>query len=97
MDNYEILRPWNLADAIDELPEWMRELYAIYAVRVEDVLDVLEVPLGGAGGRASFCGLRILPTTALYSGEFAVLPVAVDREYGTPVHVPEVASAALTR
>ena len=93
MDDFEILRPWDLADAIAQLPEGSRALYAIYAARVEDVLDVLEVPLGAAGGRATVEGLRILPTPALVSGEFALLPIAVDREHGTPVHVPEVSPA----
>ena len=92
MDEFEILRAWNLADAISELPEGSRRLYAIYTARVEDALDVLEVSLGEAGGRATFRGLRILATPALYSGEFALLPVAVDRERGTPVLVPEIAS-----
>ena len=89
VDDLETLRPWNLADAINDLPEDARELYAIYAATVEEALQVLEVPLGGAGGRATFLGLRILPTPALYSGEYAVLPVAVDCELRTPVHVPD--------
>ena len=93
MDGFEILRPWNLAEAIRELPEGTRRLYAIYAARIEDALDVLEVALGDAGGLATVEGLRIMPTPALYSGEFALLPVAVDREHGTPVHVPGVAAA----
>jgi hypothetical protein len=93
VDDFEILRPWNLADAIVELPEGTRGLYAIYAARVEDALDILEVPLGEAGGLATFRGLRIMPTPALVSGEFALLPLAVDRERGTPVHVPEIAPA----
>jgi len=93
VDDLEILRPWNLADGIQALPEGSRGLYAIYAARVEDALDVLEVPLGGAGGRATFEGLRILPTPALVSGEYALLPVAVDVTRGRPVHVPEIATA----
>ena len=89
MDELEILRPWNLADAIDAIPIGVRGLYAIYGPRVEELLLVLEVPIGEGGGRARFRGMRILPTPALYSGEYAVLPVAVDRELRTPVYVPD--------